>query len=685
MDNQSSQRRPFATFAQTLACFAVKKRHSSILKIISLLIILFYSFVVFGQETKLSESIISIAEDLAADEEDPEAVEMYIEMLNDLSEDPVRINSSDVKEISRLFFLSDFQVKALSDYVHSTGQIVTIYEIAAIPGFDKETAEMILPFISLEKTSINNNDSVRWNNSLISNFSIKSSNYDTSFLGSAFKILTRYKFTSGSFTGGFTTEKDPGEKFLTGSPMLPDFLSAHLAYNGRGVTRRIIIGDFSACFGQGTNLNSGIRRGISTTLPGYMSASNEIRPYTSAEENRFFRGVAAEFGFKNIDLSLFLSRNYSDATLGSLPDSSDGYIENFYTAGIHNTSSLLKKKDAVALSGSGINLACNLRNIKFGIVWSEIRLSLPVIHSVDDPITVYNFSGNKNTTYSLYYNCFIKNLLFYGELSLNETWRIAAIQGISFRPSDRLSFNFLYRHYDPGYTSIFGNGPGSGSKTTNETGILGNFTYEAAKHLFISGGVDIKKVPWLKYRCSSPTQGARKELRVKYLPTDNLILESSYNYIYSMVDASENPGIPVPEEVKTRTVKSSARYTLSDNLTIGIRVDYKRAYSSEGRGVLLLQDLIYSFRKYPVGIWFRYCLFKTDDWDSRLYTYENDLLYSFSIPALSGEGSRSYMMIKWDIRKFAELRVKYGITSLVKNINSVKNTEEIKMQLRLWF
>lgn len=645
----------------------------------------FLSVLAYSQESKLSESITSIAEELAADEDDPEAVATYVERLNELSENPVKINSSDGHEISRLFFLSDFQVKALTDYVNSTGQIVTIYEIAAIPGFDKETAQMIFPFITFDRQITNDYDSVTWNNSLISNFSIKSNNYDTSNLGSAWKILTKYKFTSGSFTGGFTTEKDPGEKFLTGKPLLPDFLSAHLAFNGRGVIRKIIIGDFSALFGQGTNINSGIRRGISITSPGYMSASDEIRPYTSTEENKFFRGAAAEFEFKNIELSVFLSKNNSDATLGSLPDSSDGYIENFYAAGVHNTSSLVKKKDAVAISGSGINLSCNLRNLKFGVVWSEIRFSLPVSHSGDDPMTIYEFTGRRNTLYTLYYNSFIKNILLYGELSLNDTKKIAAMQGISFRPSDRLSLNFLFRHYDPGYFSFFGNGPGSGSKTTNETGILGNFSYEAAKHLFISGGVDIKSVPWLKYRCSSPTQGIRKELRVRFLPTDNLTLESSYNYRYSMVDVSENSGIPVPTGSTTRTVKSSVRYIFSENLTLGIRMDYKRAYPSGGRGTLLLQDVIYSFRRYPVGIWFRYCLFKTDDWDSRLYTYENDLLFSFSIPSLSGEGSRSYIMVKWDIRKFAELRIKYGVTSLLENRNSVKNTDEIKMQLRIWF
>ena len=97
--------------------------------------------------------------------------------------------------------------------------------------------------------------------------------------------------------------------------------------------------------------------------------------------------------------------------------------------------------------------------------------------------------------------------------------------------------------------------------------------------------------------------------------------------------------------------------------------------------MLLLQDLSYRFRKIPVSVWFRYCIFKTDDWDSRLYTYENDLLYSFSIPALSGEGNRTYFMVAWKAGKFADLRIKY----LRFIYSDTVNESETKMQMRICY
>ncbi len=114
-------------------------------------------------------------------------------------------------------------------------------------------------------------------------------------------------------------------------------------------------------------------------------------------------------------------------------------------------------------------------------------------------------------------------------------------------------------------------------------------------------------------------------------------------------------------------------------------MDYKVTQPGRNTGMLLLQDFNFRFRKVPVSIWFRYCIFKTDNWDSRIYTYENDLLYNFSIPALSGEGSRSYIMIAWEAVRFADVRIKYAFTGLMQNRNYASETKELKVQIRMWF
>jgi hypothetical protein len=415
-----------------------------------------------------------------------------------------------------------------------------------------------------------------------------------------------------------------------------------------------------------------------------MSACDDIKPYTSSEESRFFNGAATRLAIRDFDLSLFFSKNYTDATLASSSGTSNDCIESFYKAGLHNTYALLNKKDNVSMLVYGFDFCYTFNNLKAGIIWSRNKISLPVRPVPDDPEKLLDFTGDENNLYSVYFSSLIKRILFYGEFTSDNSKKYAIIQGMSMRPSDRLTINFLFRNYSSGFTTFYGQGPGISSNTNNEKGILGSFSFEALKHVFINGGFDWQNFPWLKYRCSAPSSGMRKELKMMFLPSENLKIETSYRYQLSMVDNDLQHGIPGQDQIVTRSLKVSAQYTPHDNLTFASRADYKIVNQAGSRGFILCQDINYAFRKIPLTIWARYCLFNTDDWSSRIYTYENDLLYSFNIPALSGQGSRCYIMTKWKIGDFGEIRIKYGVTSLMSVGNSVENADEIKMQLRVW-
>jgi len=674
----------FLNLAQIFASFAVKK--NLIQKCILLrLLFIFLPSSSFCQETNISEVIINIAEELAADDSDPEAVLIYIERLTELSENLVRINSSPEEEISRLFFLSDFQVKALADYVHSSGQILSYQELSNIPGFDEESAAMIIPFTTLSTGTPDNKDQYNRSNNFMANLSVKPGEKDTAALGSQWKILTRYRFTSGPISGGFTAEKDPGELLIGGKPPLPDYYSGFITYTGKGMLRRVIAGDYSIRFGQGTNINTSIRTGLSITNPGYLSTRDEIKPYTSCDENKYFRGVAAEFNVGKLAIFTFFSHNRIDATLESTEGLSNDHIKTFYTSGIHNKSSQLVKKDAVEEIAHGINLTYRFPGSSIGLTWSGGNFSLPLSDNSTNPEYVFNHKGSINNVFSLNYNTQIKRVLLSGEISADEFKKYALVLGSSLRPSDRLSITFLYRSYDAGYFAFHGNGPGSSSSTSNEKGLLGNFTFEAARNLFLSGGIDIRKFPWLRYSCSAPSSGIRKEIRIRYVPTEKLSFDALYNYRLSMADKSGGVFIAQQEELTARSFKGAVRYFPSPNLNLSVRMDYKTVNPSGSTGMLLLQDINYHFNRVPVTIWFRYCLFHTDDWNSRIYTYENDLLYSYSIPALTGEGSRSYIMVKWEPGKNSEIRIRYGLTSLAKGNNLYEETDEFRFQLRIWF
>ncbi|MBG0858300.1 MAG: hypothetical protein IQL11_02270 [Bacteroidales bacterium] len=666
------------------ATFAVKQK-----PILILFWLIFLSELIirpaYCQDESLSQIIMTIIEEFAADESDPEATAIFIEQLHELSENPVKINSGDEDEISRLFFLNDFQVKAIADYIKTTGELVSKYEIANIPGFDRQTAELILPFVFIEDNSVISLPSPVWRNTLLTNFIIRPGENDTSYLGSPAKVLSKYRFTAGHFSGGITAEKDQGERLLDGKPPLTDFISGYLSYTGSRFLKRIILGDFGACFGQGININTGIHTGLSLTAPGYMQGRNETKPYTSTDENNYLRGGAAEFTFRDLGISLFFSRSRIDATPGIREDTSDFTVTGFYKTGLHNTSSLLMKKDIVTETSMGANVTYDFGFLRAGVLWSAGSFVPPVSLQSGNPEDLFDFSGKTCNIYSFYYNSQFRKVLSYGEISFNNLRNLAMAQGITAKLSDRLAVNFLYRYYAPGFHTFHGRGPGSGSNTCNEKAMLGNFTFEAAKHLFVSAGAEIRNFPWLRYRISCPSMARKYEIRMKYIPSENLTFDCSFTSRFSMLDSNESQGINGLSGTSDRLFRFSAKYSPGENLVLSSAVNYMISGHDDSRGMLMRQDIVYRLRQAPLTLWIRYCIFNTGSWYTRLYTYENDLLYSYNVPALSGDGCRSYAMVKWEIGDMADLRVKYGITTLAHENDLMENRDEIRVQLIVRF
>ena len=655
------------------------------MKKVFIIISILFSARGFAQEVVVPDVISEVAEELAADESDPEAAALYVELLGELAENPVKVNSADPDELSRLFFLSPFQIKTLADYTRTSGKIVSPYEIANIPGFDRETASMMIPFITLSDNSNSSPGNVIFRSSILTNLSLKSTDKDSSAPGSPFKHLVKYKFTSGSISGGFTTEKDPGERFTDVNTHLPDFMSAHIAYSGNGLIKKVIIGDFGARFGHGTNINTGIRTGLSLTAPINISGRDEIKPYTSANENNFFRGMASQFRIKNFQLSVYYSSNKIDATVSSNAGDAVDFIENLYKTGLHNTVSSLIKKDAVTENSYGINLTYRFTGLNIGMTYTRQSLSLPLITNNDDAADIFDFNGDHNQVLSINYSSLIKRIILSGELSMDYSSHMAFIQGITMKLTDRLTTNFLYRYYEPGFTAFHANGPGSSSGGDNQEGLLGSFTFEAARFLFISAGCDIQHYPWIRYRNSAPSRAIKKEVRIKYIPSEVFMGELVLSKRYSMSDENENTAIPKPNEMTGRSLRCSAKYSPAEGLTFGTRLDFKFISPSDARGTLLFQDVNYRFQHIPLSLWFRHCIFNIDDWESRIYTWENDLLYNFSIPALSGNGTRSYIVTGWNVSDRADLRIKYGMTTFAENTNVRDDIRELRMQFRIRF
>jgi hypothetical protein len=85
--------------------------------------------------------------------------------------------------------------------------------------------------------------------------------------------------------------------------------------------------------------------------------------------------------------------------------------------------------------------------------------------------------------------------------------------------------------------------------------------------------------------------------------------------------------------------------------------------------------------------------FSTPGYNSRIYAYEDDVLYSFAFGMYSGKGFRTYLNLKYNLAKKLNVWARYALF-YYRNVETVgtyldeiegNKKSEIKLQLRYQF
>jgi hypothetical protein len=106
--------------------------------------------------------------------------------------------------------------------------------------------------------------------------------------------------------------------------------------------------------------------------------------------------------------------------------------------------------------------------------------------------------------------------------------------------------------------------------------------------------------------------------------------------------------IVIPQ--KSQSARLQFNYEPDNRLLLRSRFDFSEFQNdstSKEFGYVISQDIGYTFPEFPLAVSFRYAIFDTDSYNSRIYSYESDMLYTFSVPAYSSKGTRTYIMLKY--------------------------------------
>lgn len=653
-------------------------------------------------------------------DDDVDYSDMY-ERLFQYYGNPIDLNETDRDELSSLYILSEQQITNLLEYKAKYGKLLTLYELQAVPGFDMNTINKILPFVKVFDSGINNDTrpflkrlfSER-NNYLLVRYDIvaekKAGFIDTltkpenQYLGDRGRLFTRFRVSHiKDYSIGFTLEKDQGEQFAIGKRyFLTDFHSVHAHFYNRGRFKAISLGDYNMSFGQGLVLANPLAFGkggetINTLRRGNLG----LKPYTSVMETNFFRGVGVTYNLNNFDVSGFVSRKYIDGSINT--DTSnvgdfdvESSVSYFQTMGFHRNEREMAFRKTVLQQVGGGNITYNSSDKNLQIGTSFIYTQFDVAFNRNPrEYTKFEFSGKNNYTAGINYTYNWRNFNYFGETAISKSGGIGTVNGFISSLSPKVEYGMLYRNYQKNFHTLYGNAFGENTRNINENGLYSGIKIKPNRQWTIAAFYDRFSFPWMRFLTDAPSYGDEYLIRVTRAITRNISIYAQYRQKNRGRNLSNN-STNLDEVVRNskQFYLVNIDYRPKELLRFKTRIqgsNFRQLSNKPTQGMAMAQDIILEKGKFKLTA--RYAIFDTDDYDNRQYMYENDVLYAFSFPPYFGTGTRYYMILNYNITKKAEVWLRIGrfdyinqstISSGTEQINAPHKTE-IKAQIKYVF
>lgn len=628
-----------------------------------------------------------LVESLSETEDGSSAGSLLLEDLDEFSSHPLFINMATEEELLRLNLFDFKQVEEIINYREKYKGILTLKELAVLGEFSPYLLQKMEPFVrfdlpcdSLQKKwdrIVRQNLIFRLKETLPVSAGYLSKNGKVpAYSGTPMGYFSRYRTEVGKWLRvGVTAENDAGEDFFRKSNNSGfDFYSGFISLQGKGKLRSLVLGDYHLRFGQGVNLWSGGGVSYASDLTSLMRTGEGVRPYSSSDENTFFRGAAVQLNLKPVRFNLFFSAKRCDANL-LLDSLGQNSITSFRTDGLHRTLTELADEKNVTEQLFGGYGDFRFHNWRFGLLASFLNFGLPVTNG-DAPYKSKSFEGRHNNNFGVDYHLILHQVSLFGEAGISQNLKPAIVEGMIWKAHPQLSLSFLYRYYDPEFQSFNSGSFAEGSGGKNEEGFYAAFEFFPRSRVKLSGQADLFHFPWLTYQTITPAYGRALALQGEFTVHSKLTLYLYSKTVQKPKKMSGATGIPEQWDESTSKWRLHADWKVSSRTELRSRVEIVRYdyHANSENGYLFFQDVVYGASAKFKG-WFRVEFYKTDSYNSRMFSYENDLLYYYAIPSCYGKGIRSYMNVKWQPFRLITFYLKGGYT-LRANVASMGSAND---------
>ncbi len=592
----------------------------------------------------------------------------YWQQLEQFKKNPVNLNTADASQLKELRLINDLQINSFIIYRKLLGNLVNMYELQAVPSWDIITIRKLLPFVTLSSPlSVKEDFRKRIKEGdhsflfRVSQVLERSAGFDpstpgTKYSGSPQQLFFRYRYVYKNLLQfGLAADKDAGEQFFKGAQNKGfDFYSFHLFARNMGSIQALAIGDFTVNMGQGLIQWQSMAFKKSTDVMGIKRQSAVLRPYNSAGEYNFHRGAGITIKKGKTDITAFASVRKISASLSTDALTNEEVVSSFLTSGYNRTSVEIANRNNLQQAAFGGTVKYNGDRFQAGVNGIYYHFSSPV-QKRDEPYNLYALNGNTWSNLSIDYSYTYKNIHFFGEVAADHNFHKAYINGLLISVDPRVDVSLLHRNIDKAYQAVNGNAFTENAFPGNEKGFYGGITIRPAAAWRLDMYGDVYKFPWLKYLADAPGYGKDFLVQLTHTPNRGVDIYIRYRNEIRQGNEPDNPDVTnYPVALPKQNLRVQAGYKVSAAITFRNRVEmiwYDKNGNHSEKGFLAFFDLIYKPLLRPYSAVLRLQSFETEGFNSRLYAYENDVLYSYSIPVFFDKGYRYYLTCNYDITK----------------------------------
>lgn len=561
-----------------------------------------------------------------------------------LHESPIDLNNTSDEELTQLYFLSPQQIDAILAYAYRH-PFESLYELRLIPELADYEIRDLLPFVYINRDALNsetiNTDALyakeifaKAHHELLTRIDARNieayEGTDPIYTQFRYRFDFRRRVTFGVQlrrpAGGFARDLQYGAYLQLNN------ITPHL--------HTLVAGNFQASFGQGLVLAPVFHSGKSMYVTSVGQQREGLRYYSSVD-GEGLHGAGATLRWEwnkttRLDVSaLYSMRRANDSTWHHLLGANLTLrhkklqvelttIENLWSDSIHPYTNAKYNRHYFR----GCNQAVIGASFRYNHGWFDMFGEVATAQN-------YQITNDQSPI-------------------TKSHWGFGTIIGSRFYPTNGISLLALYRYYSPYFDNALGYAFSETSRLGDENGGYLGFDITRLRNWRFIGYGDIFYFSGYKYGLGDATRtlgydamaeiqyswskhpsfqggdGGRLSLRLRARQKGDATYSTRAQFDWAQGSWS----LRTTAEANIIPSKLS---TLNSQLTYGYTIFQDISYSlplREGRGL---------------GLRLRLQGFDAREWANRIYTYEHDVLYAYSIPAVYGLGGRAYLCLRWQI------------------------------------